>query len=1339
LKDAAGDPLSAILGSHAAAWQIAPPGSVTNVMGRPALNGGGGIVLRGQTVYGSDVEYALAFRLYAPQSGSGSLTFRFGVTNETAAGAPGFYIAGGAKDSPYATAYVYGTNGWKTYMSYGIKGVTTRSLGWPETLRKSVERDSGALPGLDAKWFTIRVVVRPSAIETYLDDRLLDIRSESGLNVSGTVRLDLSANADLASFRARKLSLDDPAYLPVALEGYLNAAELENGQRMAPDSLPPPATPARVRGIPFLFPASDSRGNDHIALRPSWAQFGALEGYVESQYGDFGGRWTTAFSVNPARIQLRAANDRFCRAYLVAAADDGEDSVPIATIQFFKGAAGYPKQFAARVPLFSASSTNAVALPARLENGRKGRLYLVEIPIPPGELAGFSDQDIVDIELTKEVKQFRSYPDPICYSFHQGGLPSSVHIYALTLERAPVTLEFKPDKFGHVWTAPANPAYTVALRNRTGAARNVELTLTTVSHDGQATNAQKQAVAVPAGNQPYPVRFTLNELKRYGYHRVILTMRDGAGPATGGDQVWTEERSLAWLHPETREKGGWEIGRGPVLGYWGWGGGHETPSQMQEMSVMAEAGSEICLGTFETAKPEVKAFAEKNGMLTTELFDGACMYYTAFFGADLASKYDPTEPEATAAALVETLRKLETKPSAITKPETATFFPEPGVGPSTYGNLPEYWGEPPYSFTESEEKNFKMYLEKFLLGAKAIRANWPQAKLLLPYGDPLFVVPFLRRSPEARALIDGSALDMPGFERMPEQQLHQVCHHRLYELREEYRKAGKPDPYFDVHEGTCAPTPLGALTWDEQADIYTRNFLIYFGYGVYRHPSGPTPFDCANYWGEEHYGSCGLFARLPYAAPKPSYVAYATLSRHLNRANFEKWLPTGSLSTYCQLYRHYKTGKPVYVLWTIRGKRPVELDATLDAKVVCYDEDDNALVLTQKEGRIAFTIDSSPRYIEGLTNDTRVTLGAPDHSDAAPAKLALKLGNLGDGSWTLSAAEDQDYADSYPLQVARFPGKMKLYEEEAPAAQGGKALAVHLGAQAKERKVMPWYTTLVPSRPVAIDGKASHLGLWVKAASDWGRVVYGLRDAKGEKWLSVGTREQWNCDDTHQWSFFNFDGWRYLRFEMPANAGYDSYRELGSTWWGHYGPGDGIVDLPVALEKIIVERRTHAMYVNDPQPARPDDVLLADLYAEYAAPFDQSAAVVAESRIRMPVPAGVPELGNPIKDLAAGGSGKPTRLLRAEPPAHQYDGTRCLVFFDKVAGATAYDVWVSPYPDGTGALNLGAGWKEPGQLLAGLRPEVDFYLFVVYTDAAGKASLPSAPLKIRLKDLFAMK
>lgn len=1384
--------LDQILGSRAVAWKFNHQQfAVRQLDGRNVLSitnaAAGGLTISGTEQFPCDVEYRLVFRMTPPAESPNvnpSVFFQIGLkgAEDTMYWVPGCYV-GGDPATHTVTWHVAGTNGWKVYGPYFLKAVTTPSLAWPEALRKSVEYDMAQLPDLSQKWLTLRYVVRKNSIETYLDDRLLDIRTENTLTTAGSVRLNLSPHLALASLRVEPLLPDDPVYRPIRIDGFLNAS-LINGKPLDRSGLPATNTLSRVGGAPFLFPEPDAKGNDHVSLFNSCAQFGSLEGYFESMGNpaQFGGRWPTALSVNPARIQFRVPNEHYVRLHMIAAAGDEPHSVPIITAQFFKALAGYPESFAARVPLFTATAKDVVKLPARLQGGKAGSLYLVTIELDPGKLSRLGrlsplekdkdssapawvwkdDLPILEMELTKEVHQYRAYPDPTCYSYHQGGLPSSVHVYALTLERSPLRMVFEPDKFGHVWTSPAKPSYTATLGNRTAAARTVELTLSTVSHDGSEKTEQKQTVTVAPGDQDTPVKFDIGNLKRFGYHDVALTMKDGP-------QTWSEKRSLAYLPVDTRERGNWEDGRGPILGYWAWGGGHGTPSRLQELEIMSEAGAETLNGGFETNAPsEVLAFAQAHNFTGLIRFT-ASHWVTAGFNG----KWNPAKPDEMMTILQEGLTKMEISPGPLNKADMFMVFSEPGVGPSTYGNLPEYWGEPEYKLTPDEERVFKEYLDKFLVCARLARKTWPDVRIMLPYGDPLFVIPFLRYSEEVRSLIDGTALDMPAFERMPEQQLHQLVHHRLYELINEYHKYNKK-PMLAVIEGTCANTNPGGLTWDEQADFYTRNFLIYFAYGVYRHPSGPTPFDCANYWGEEHYGCCGLFTCLPYAAPKPSYVAYATLSRHLNRANFEKWLPTGSLSTYALQFKHYQTGKLVHVLWTIRGKRPVTLGTGVrsqntEDRIVMYDEDDNSTVLAEKDGKVTFTIDSSPCYVEGLTADPQVALGEPDHSDAIlrspatagrstsakPAALAVKLGNPGDGSWAIRAERDEIYENNSPLQVARFLGKMSVAPADAPKEQGGpassrplesrdyarasKALAVRLEKQDKERKVMPWYTCLAPKKPIKLPGKASHLGLWVNAASDWGRVVYCLRDAKGQRWISVGTKEQWNCDDTHQWSSFCFDGWRYLRFELPSNLPYDNFREMGSTWWAHYGPGGGVVNLPLSLEKIIVERRTHAMYVNDPQPTRPDDVLLGDLLAEYATEFDKTGEAVKLSRIRMPAPAGAAGLGNPLNDLEAKGVARAPAITRVEPPAHEYDGTRCLVFFDKTPEAVTYEIWVSPYADGKGAMKLASGWKEPGQLITGLRPEIGFYAFVVYRGKDDKPSKPFKPFRFMLKDMFPMK
>src|SRR5262249_33803650 len=313
----------------------------------------------------------------------------------------------------------------------------------------------------------------------------------------------------------------------------------------------------------------------------------------------------------------------------------------------------------------------------------------------------------------------------------------------------------------------------------------------------------------------------------------------------------------------------------------------------------------------------------------------------------------------------------------------------------------------------------------------------------------------------------------------------------------------------------------------------------------------------------------------------------------------------------CLQFKHYKTGELLHVLWTVRGKRLVSVEVPRTKALTVFDSMDNAASVPEKDGKANLTIGTSPVFVRGLTRDAKGTPGTADHADAKPGPHTVALADLGDGSWKLSAKRDKDYEDVHLEFIKKFPGQFSLHAAAGPDGKG-KALAVRLEKQPKERRTMPFYTTLVPPKPIVIPGKASHLGLWVKAASDWGRVVYCLKDAKGERWLSVGKKGEWNVDDVHNWSAFNYDGWRYLTFELPANSPYDLYREAGTSFWGNYR-GDTVVDLPLTLEKVLVERRTHVIHATEQWAAAVDDVLLGTLYAEYEKPAAKTGEAVRRS------------------------------------------------------------------------------------------------------------------------------
>ena len=1320
----------AILASDLAAWTLSGAGyALASVKGQPSIstNATGSAVLAGTARYLAPTEYRLTFRLH-PQPPYGP-SFRVAVGNAD--------LPGGVKQSCFASVSALADGKSLNYTcgilpetdktingTFALQAVTERSLAWSEEMRATIEAQMTAAPKLEGMTCTLRLQVTKEKYAAWLNGRFIgQFAVRPGVDPSGTVNITLYYGAELLSLRTTPYQESNASFETLDLAGFTNASALVDGQPLAKKPVAPCDQPVNLDGVTFRFPAPDDRGNDHLDLSPSWSRFGALSGYIAANFGAFGGRWISANKIDPSRFCMYVPYGQYKALHLIAAFDGGKDRVPVVSAQFYRPDAGHPMNFSGSVPAFTAKSGGVKAFPVTLANGKSGHLFHVIIPIDPDKMAWFSDLPRVGLELTKAVQPYRGYPDPLEYSWHAAGLPSGVQIYAATLEKAKVDVDPQPDAVAHVWTAPAQPGYTINLRNNTGKATTAKLTITTTSYDGVGINREKRTVALPTANVLVPVHVKLQPAK-YGLHYLQVTC------ATGKDTT-TYTRNFAYLHPDTRERGDWAEGKGPIIGFWTFGGGHDTPDLKTELTVMAQLGAETTLASFKGASPDVIELATRLKFTSRPAFDRGVIYVDSFAFDD--AKYDRKNPEATKQYLLAELRKRKIEKDPLTVPEYLPFFPEPQIGRLSSGIFPHHYNGGEYTYSKEDADYFQDRLNLFLIGARAVRQEWPEVKILLPYGDPMYTAQFLEKSPEARELIDGTALDLPLFERLPEQQIGQVVLNRLYPIFQDIKKY-KKNPYFVMIEGPAISSADVDTTPEEHANNCTRNMLGLFGYGVYNHESANQPFDCANYWGENHYGG-GLCTRLPKIMPKIAYVSSATMTRHLNRCNFVKYVPTGSTSAYCQQYKHYKDGHQVNVLWTIRGKRQVNVKVAPGAALEVYDVNDNPTVLKEKNGMVAFTIAQTPVYLEGLSGDATIILGESNHSDAAPAKGAVKLLNLGDGSWTLAAKHDQQYEDTNRLQIERFLGNMSAQTVAVPKPQGGQALAVHLGTQDIDRRVMPYYTTFEPKMPVVIPGKASHLGLWVKAASDWGRVVYSLRDAKGERWLSVGTKEDWNSDDMRCWSAFCFDGWRYLRFELPSSAPYDCYRELGTTDWGSY-EGDGIVDLPLKLDKIIIERHASVIYGNDLVPAKTDDVLLGDLYAEYAAPADATPEAIRLSKLRMPKPAGAPELGNPIADLEKNGMGAPTQVLKVTDPDHWYDGTRCHVHFTPVDGAKSYDIWVSPYPDGRGAMQLGKDWTASGQLIEGLHADTDFYLYVVYTDKDGKLSKPSKPLAIRLKNRF---
>lgn len=1195
--------------------------------------------------------------------------------------------------------------------TYSIRGQGTGALNyqwrfpkvknlWDEIDRKEIGAAYAKLTPLEEKTFTLRFVLTAKSRQIWLDDRLVaEAQQESP--AKGLISITLSKAAQVISADFGK-PVEVAGYLPLPLTRYSHAKTAQ--------PVDAKAELAQVNQVPMYVPQSslpDVNLGDSLYRYRRTHGAGPETGYVNALRV-----WPSTFEVDPATLAFRVPYRAYQNVWLLAWVDSTPNAVPKGAFRFFRPVAGYPATTEFEISDDAIAKGLVTKLPQQTAEGKQ--LYLVKAPVDTDNLFGFRDMtdQFLEFELTKPLALGRSYPDPIYYGYHPAGPPSSIHVVGITLEEAPFGYDVKPSQTGFVFEQPERPTISVPVTNTSKQSLVAKVTLKTKSYDGGETKSVSESVTVPAGETKH-AELKL-DLQKLGWHELHTSV--AAGNAERHNTL-----SLVLLPPNQRTYG--DAPNEIRFGTWNLLG-HYTPlaandpDNEQILAMLRKLGLRRIAFHPAFVKPE---WAKKHDFLPSGPHTVINVVYR-WKEDDVEGQKKMIETEL---AAVDELSKQAARP-------TYFYGGEWHLGRNVqYASRPMFTGEGDLPLTEEEQKNAEHQIKIFTKIGTAIREKYPQAKLILQWGAPLGTSAYLR-SGLSKKVVDAYGMDAPMFELLPEISNMTGCINNLWGLRQEIKRLGWPQLPIHWCEGPFFPTNPGALSEADQLNYQMRYLLLGLSYGIDGFEAGVVPYDAGNYYGAEHYGA-GVFHRHPLGNPKPAVAAIATMTSMLCGADPLGGIDTGNLTTYCMAFERAQDKSKIYALWRIRGT----VDATIKVAgptATVTDAMGNARLLPVKDGAITVKLGDTPVWLTGVERIESIQLGEPTY-DSAPASITKPLVDFLPAKWEYDGSEDKAYATNH-FAVRRITDDY-LKAEFGQGEEGHPdAVAVTLPVEPGTKPLATRYGSLKLKTPVPIPGKASALGVWIKGNSSWGRIAYQLRDAKGEIWTSIGTKDDWNCDDTQAWSYVNFEGWRYVRFPLPGNHTYDGSRELETTWWGSRG-GDGYVDLPLSVEKIVVEARNEVPNLGEMKLVPDRSYKLSHLVAEYASDADLLPAVLAKNKLRMPVPVWVGPAENAIAKLTTEGTGTAPAIREFKEPTHFNDGRRMVIQFDEAADLK-YNLYLSIYPDGRGADLLKAGVKN-GDTVTGFKPETPLYLFLSAVTADKRESKPSKAFPLTTHDNFAEK
>jgi hypothetical protein len=921
-----------------------------------------------------------------------------------------------------------------------------------------------------------------------------------------------------------------------------------------------------VAGVPFDLVGTPSADNLYLksAQWPDWQE-------DPSSYYAAYDRGSEAPD-DPRRPLLKVPVADYAAAYLLAAADD--DLGLSSEVSLRIGVLDGPRRttlhdFSAEVPRWR-GKRNAVT--QAVFPVSRGNLYLVRVPIGTAFAQDFTDEWGLDLEVTKQLRLAIRRPDPCRYQVRPLGLPSGVHLFGMTLMRSPIQLRVSSNEAGHVFNEPRTPTFHVRLH---GVARKTTCTVEAVATDyyGQQTVVRTGELTVEPGEK-LEQELEIGVARR-GYHELSVRVMSGRS------EVVRRETTFALLPANTRR----HRDESP-FGVWDFSGTHYTPSD-----------------------PDIVG----------PLYAKAGLRYGMFgFSAETREKYGVLAGNEPRSADV-LAKSLEKDPRT---PRRVLIFHEHAIsGPHIMRTPDVFTGRSAYQLDVQEQKRFDQLWQEAVQTAQATRRQFPDAKLAFGNGNPQLLEEFLRRKFPAE-LFDSRGNEAGSFMRMPETQpLDFVANNASLwmdrQILDHYGYADKP--ITQCYEICYPNTNPGNLSLRTQANYFVRHILHSLAWGVpVIRPGSIT--DMGNSYYYSNWGASGLCFAKPDVRPKPSYVAIATLTQVLDGAAFRRAAPTGSTTVYAVEFVR-RDGGHVTALWTLRGTRPVTLSTEKDSTATVTDLMGNETKADFSAGRASLEASASPVFVATAAPLAGIVPGPAKLEGRPPGKhfLISPLDKLAE--WQVDDSHSTEL-EWYNFECPRRKGDFE-FREVGQFEGENQVLQVAPRLPAEGSPYLPMYSQLVHRQGVELPGEPTEIGLMVHGNGGWGRVIFELQDAGGQRWISIGaaatgepTRwmedwmrpedlqamramsvSDWNTNDPWQRSRVNFEGWRFVRFPLPGNYPGEGYHWPYSSQWRH--TSDGVVKYPLTFKRLILEMPEKMLYLTSlATPAR-REIYLKDLLVTY--------------------------------------------------------------------------------------------------------------------------------------------